>query len=255
MATVQDRINAWKTGEVRWANQVNNTVALNRYNKWLHLFQKELLEYVANQWMVTSVNLNTVAGRDTYSLPFNFNLSGASSHPVMTDFYSIAQLRVAYEEKNWKPAYRVCEPITISDYNITDKWYSTWEPYIAKRISKQTPRYSFVNKYEGGKTETHIKIYPTPEKSIANWISLSFNYINKPVELTTNEDLLWLPRYFFDAIEEYMTYKLIDIENPEMAMTYYQLFKETVHDNIYWLNRDQRPVEEEMADLRYLSHN
>lgn len=58
-----------------------------------------------------------------------------------------------------------------------------------------------------------------------------------------------------DAIEDYMTYKLMDIENPEIAMTYFQLFKETLHNNIYWLNRDQRPVEEELADLSYYSHN
>lgn len=256
MATVQDRINAWRKWEVRWANQVNNQVALERYNKWLHIFQKELLEYVANQGMVASVNLNTEAGRDTYALPFDFNIKWSTQGgSILTDFYSVAQMRVAYDQKKWNLVYRVCEPISIADYNITPKGHSKGAPYILDRISKLTPRYTFINKYEGGKVQTHIRIFPTPDKSLTGAISLNFNYINKPVSLTTDEDTLWLPRYFFDAIEDYMTYKLIDIENPEMAMSYYQLFKETIHDNIYWLNRDQRPVEEEFADLRFLSHN
>jgi len=29
--------------------------------------------------------------------------------------------------------------------------------------------------------------------------------------------MLGLPWYFLDAIEDYMTYRLIDIENPEIA--------------------------------------
>jgi hypothetical protein len=32
---------------------------------------------------------------------------------------------------------------------------------------------------------------------------------------------------------------------------YYQEFKETLHNNIYGLSRDQRPIEEERADLSY----
>ena len=70
-------------------------VALNRYNKGLQIFQKELLEYVANQQQTTSVGLNTIVGEDTYALPFEFNGMG-----LTTDFYSIAQLRVAYDEKD-----------------------------------------------------------------------------------------------------------------------------------------------------------
>ena len=255
MATVQDRIDSWKTGEVRWANQVNNKVALNRYNKWLQIFQKELLEYVANQGMVTSVNLNTEAWRDTYALPFDFNIKGGTGSAILTDFYSITQIKVAYDEKNWHLAYRVCDLINMTDYNITSKGHSKGEPFIMRRISKLTPRYTFINKYDDWKVQTHIKIFPTPDKTLTGAISLTFNYINKPVESDTEEDTLGLPRYFFDAIEDYMTYKLIDIENPELAMTYYQLFKDALHDNIYWLNRDQRPVEEEFADLRFLSHN
>jgi hypothetical protein len=70
-------------------------VALNRYNKGLQIFQKELLEYVANQQQTTSVGLPTIAGEDTYALPFSFGDMG-----LTTDFYSIAQLRVAYDVKD-----------------------------------------------------------------------------------------------------------------------------------------------------------
>lgn len=70
-------------------------VALNRYNKGLQIFQKELLEYVANQQQTTSVGLTTIDGEDTYALPFNFDGMG-----LTTDFYSISQLKVAYKQKD-----------------------------------------------------------------------------------------------------------------------------------------------------------
>lgn len=49
-------------------------MALEWYNRGFQIFQKELLEYVANQGQVTSVTLNTEAGRDTYALPFDFDI-------------------------------------------------------------------------------------------------------------------------------------------------------------------------------------
>lgn len=36
-----------------------------------------------------------------------------------------------------------------------------------------------------------------------------------------------------DAIEDYMSYKLVEIENPEMAGMYLATFRETLHNNIY----------------------
>ena len=104
--------------------------------------------------------------------------------------------------------------------------------------------------------ETHIRIFPTPDKTVTGAISLNFNYINKPItDPTTDENMLGLPRYFLDAIEDYMSYRLIEAENPELAANYYSTFTQTLHNNIYGLNRDQRPVEEEFANLRALSHN
>ena len=257
MATVQQRIDNWRKSMLRWASQVNNEVALLRYNKWLQIFQKELLEYVANQGQTTSVALPTEAGRDTYALPFNFDIKGTPSNPFPTDFYSIIQLRVAYEEKNGTPIYRVCEPISLTDYNIKSNWYQKGKPYIWGRISKRNPRYAFINTYDGGKVQTHIRIFPTPDKTInPGWISLNFNYINKPItDSWTDEGMLGLPRYFLDVIDDYMSYRLIEAENPELAGSYYQTFINTLHNNIYGLNRDQRPVEEEFANLRWLSHN
>jgi hypothetical protein len=66
----------------------------------------------------------------------------------------------------------------------------------------------------------------------------------------TDESDLGLPAYFLDAVEDYLTYRLYNAENPELAQIHYQRFIDTIHDNIYGLNRDQRPVEEEPADLR-----
>lgn len=214
------------------------------------------MEYVANQGQVTAVTLNTEAGRDTYALPFDFDIKGDEQAPFLTDFYSITQIRVAYEEKKGYPVYRTCELIDIADYNISPDGKSIGDPMIRRRISKLTPRYTFMNKFEGGKVQTHIRIFPTPDKTITAGISLNFNYINKKItNASTEESMLGLPRYFLDAIEDYMTYRLIDIENPEIAEGYYQKFITTLHNNIYGLNRDQKPVEEEMADLSYYSHN
>ena len=104
-----------------------------------------------------------------------------------------------------------------------------------------------------GKNE--IRIFPKPDQNVTAWLNLTFNYISKDVALNTNEESLGLPTYFLDAVEDYLSYRLIQAENPELAMTYYQRFIDTLHDNIYGLNRDQRPVEEEFADLRWLYIN
>jgi hypothetical protein len=40
-------------------------------------------------------------------------------------------------------------------------------------------------------------------------------------------------------------------ENPELAEPYLVTFQTTLHDNIYWLNRDQRYSEENFANLSY----
>jgi hypothetical protein len=64
------------------------------------------------------------------------------------------------------------------------------------------------------------------------------------VGLGTNESTLNLPRYFFDAIEDYLTFRLYQAENPEMAQWYYQQFEKTMMDNIYGMNKDKRPIEE-----------
>ena len=254
MATVQTRINNWRKAELRGEYQVNNEVALLRYNKWLQIFQKELLEYVANQGLTTSTVLNTEAGRDTYALPFDFNIKGTTP-TFLTDFYSITQLRVAYKESKGYPVYRVCTQIDMADYNITPKGRSAGEPLIRRRISKLSPRYTFIQKYENDKVQAHIRIFPTPDVSITWGISMNFNYINKPVEASTDEEKLGLPRYFLDVIDDYMSYRLFQAENPELAGAYYQTFINTLHNNIYGLNRDQRPVEEEFATLRSLYHN
>ena len=74
------------------------------------------------------------------------------------------------------------------------------------------------------------------------------------VTMNSNIDNLNLPRYFLDAIDDYITFRLYQAENPEMAQWYYQQFENTLHDNIYWLNKDKRPIDEWFADLRYFYH-
>lgn len=255
MATVQTRLNNWALEELRWATQVNNSVLLARYNKGLQIFQKTILEYVSWQQNVSSIVANIDKDISDYTLPL-----WESGIP---DFYSIIQLRIAYHtDKNGSPLYRVCKPINLTDYNIrptnneynsdTGKlekqwWRQVWWPYNWWRISELHPRYMFISKNK-------IKIYPTPAEDIENWLSLNYNYIQQPISLNTNEDSLNLPRYFFDAIEDYMTFRLYQAENPEMAQWYYQQFQQTLNDNIYWMNKDKRPVEEGFANTTYFSH-
>ena len=245
MATVQQRINTWRQWELRGASQVNENVALIWYNKGLHIFQKYLLEYVANQLQISTKTQNITAGTDTYTLPTNTAVNGLTA-----DFYSIAQLRVAYKtDKNGYPVYRVCEPINIADYNIHPKTgKSVGQPFIWSRISKFHPRYMFTGKNE-------IRIFPTPTENVTAGINLTFNYMTRDITLTTDETNLGVPNYFLDAIEDYLSYRLIQAENPELAQMYLQNFNQTLHDNIYGLNRDQRPVEEDFADLRWLYIN
>lgn len=250
MATVKDRIDKWATAELRWEDQINYDVLVAWYNKGLHTFQKYLLEYAS--WLLnTSVRFsNIVKGQDEYPLPLGLQ--------NVQDFYSIIQLRVAYKvDKNGNPVYRICKPIDFGEYNINplknypqsgdvkqQGWRQTWAPFIQNQISENTPRYIFISKDK-------IKIFPTPTQDVNMWLTLAYNFIEKDVTKNTNENDLNLPWYFFDAIDDYMTYQLYLKENPESAAIYLQTFQETLHDNIYWLNRDQRPTEEEFANLSY----
>lgn len=239
MWTVQQRLDKWRVSRLRWQNQVNNTVLLEWYNEWYSEFQKFCLEFVANNLQVTNIGINIVAWQDTYELPFDINWK---------DFYSITQMTVAMvKDKNWNPVYRKCMPISLTDYNIKSNWYQKQEPILWRRISKRYPRYSFI-------TKSKFKVFPTPTENISAWINLTYNFYTEDVSLGTNEDTLWVPRYFLDVINRYLDFKLYEAENPELADRYYQLFKETLTDNIYGLNRDKRPVEEELANTSYFSH-
>jgi len=256
MATISNMYSNWCTEEIRWNTQVNQNVWLAWYKKGLLIFQKMILEYVA--WMQNTESVIWDIQKDVanYSLPL-----WESWKP---DFYSIIQLRVAYDvDKNWNPIYRVCSPINLSDYNIRptnnvynsdNKLIAQWgrqkgSPMVWGRISKRNPRYVFVDK-------DTIKIFPTPTKNVENGIFLNYNYMPDidSITMSTNINSLNLPRYFFDAIEDYITFRLYQAENPELAQWYYQQFESTLHDNIYWLNKDKRPAEEWFADTRCFSH-
>lgn len=244
---VQDRIEKWRKMKLRGDTQVNKEVCLLWYNEWLEKFQKELLDYASWQLNVSDVVFNIIEGQSEYQC---FKLGDRD----FKDFYSILQLRVAYDvDKNDIPVYRVCEQINIGDYNIRPQWteypwYQRWEPSLKRRISKLHPRFMFVDK-------NTIRIFPTPTKNVTYWLNLTYNYIEKEVTLRTDESTLNLPYYFFDAIEDYLTYNLILNENPDLAPSFYQEWIDTVHKNICWLNRDQREAEEEFADLSYYYTN
>ena len=88
-------------------------------------------------------------------------------------------------------------------------------------------------------------------KDVERGLTLTYNFVQQP--LTVDEvfgthpidiETLNLPWYFMDAIDDYITFRLYQAENPEMAQWYYQQFENILHDNIYGLNKDKRPVEE-----------
>ena len=255
MGTIEDMYNNWCLEEIRWGNQVNQNVWLAWFKKWMLIFQKMMLEYVSGMQNTSSVVWNIFKDQSTYQLPL-----GESWKP---DFYSIIQLRVAYNvDKNWNPIYRVCKPINLGDYNVAPTnniydwnkliaqwWRQKGSPMVWDRISRRNPKYVFVDK-------DTIKIFPTPIQNVDNGIFLNYNYIEKVdwIEMSTNVSNLNLPRYFFDAIEDYITFRLYQAENPEQAQWYYQQFDSTLRDNLYWLNKDKRPVDEWFADLRYFYH-
>jgi len=271
MGTIKQMYDNWCLEEIRWDTQVNTKVRLAWFNKWLLIFQKMLLEYVSWKQSTSVIYRWIEKDKDEYALPEFDSLSNVQ------DFYSIVQLRVAYHtDKNWNPIYRVCKPIDFWDYNISpakNKWVEDeqwverlkarwgvqrWEPYVWDRISEIHPRYIFVPKQDSNKVwHNDIKIFPTPTEDVARGLTLTYNFIQRPIEhsdaFSWNSVDLWtlnLPRYFFDAIEDYITFRLYQAENPELASYYKQQFEETLHDNIYWLNKDKRPAEEEMANLR-----
>lgn len=264
MSTVATRLNNWRTEELRWSSQVNQNVLLSWYNKWLQIFQKAMLEYVSGMQSTSTIYADIVKDQDEYSLPEYDNVHN------IEDFYSIVQLRIAYH--TWKhdtPLYRVCKPISLWDYNIRPnaniyddnsnlkaQWgYQVGSPIIWNKISELNPRYVFVPKKVSGAYKNYIKIFPTPTENIENGFTLTYNFVQQPIaNANTDETSLNLPRYFFDAIEDYMTFRLYQVENPELAQWYYQQFQNTLHDNIYGLNKDKRPVEEDFANTSYFSH-
>ena len=69
------------------------------------------MEYVSGMQNTSSVIQDIEKDEAVYKLPL-----GEAGKP---DFYSIIQLRVAYAtDKNGNPLYRVCKPISLTDYNI-----------------------------------------------------------------------------------------------------------------------------------------
>lgn len=255
MATIQTMYNNWCLEELRWESQVNDKVWLAWYKKWLLVFQKMILEYVSGMQNTSHVFADIEEWQDEYTLPF-----WVTGKP---DFYSIIQLRVAYDvDKHWNPLYRICKPMNFSDYNIRpmknvkdwdrviQQWgHQVWWPFVWGAVSERNPRFVFVDK------ET-IKIFPTPTKEVEKWLTLTYNYMPDidDITMSTSIDDLNLPRYFLDAIDDYITFRLYQAENPEQAQWYYQQFENTLHDNIYGLNKDKRPIEEDFANTTYFSH-
>ena len=148
-------------------------------------------------------------------------------------------------------------------YKLYKRWWTQrGEPFIWGRVSEINPRFIFVPSVNSdGEYTSHIKIFPTPLKDVERWLTLTFNFIKRPVEYTdafssdsVELSTLNLPRYFIDAIEDYITFRLYQAENPEMAQWYYQQFEQTLHDNIYGLNKDKRAVEEDFANTTFFSH-
>ena len=263
MGTIAEMYDNWCLEELRWETQVNKKVWLAWFNKWLLVFEKMIMEYVSAKQNTASVVQDIVKDQADYSLPI-----GETGKP---DFYSIIQLRVAYKsDKYGNPIYRICKPISLTDYNIrpSNNTYDdngklvanggrqTRQPWTWGRISRRFPRYVFVN-------QNTIKIFPTPTEDVDNWLSLNYNFMVNSVKYSDAFPNSWdsldlstlnLPWYFFDAIDDYITFRLYQAENPEMAQWYYQQFENTLHDNIYWLNKDKRPIDEWFADLRYFYH-
>lgn len=239
---VSERIQQWRKFRVRWNTQINENIVVLWYQKGLQTFEKELLDYASWKLNTSDRVQNIVANQNEYTLPL-----GVTN---VEDFYSIINLQVAYKtDKNGIPVYRKCEALDIGDYNTlpawtSHPWYQVWSPIIKKPISKLYPRYCFVSKDK-------IKIFPTPTENISGGMRMIYNFMPKEVALNTQESDLNLPRYFFDAIEDYMTYCLIEVEHPDLAAPYLAAFNETIHRNIYWLNRDQREIEENQANLAY----
>ena len=139
------------------------------------------------------------------------------------------------------------------------------EPIIWGRVSEAFPRYIFVPSVNSdGVYTSHIKIFPTPLKDVARGLTLTYNFMQQPVKysdafpnnISNSMELskLNLPWYFLDAIDDYITFRLYQAENPEMAQWYYQQFENTLHDNIYGLNKDKRPIDEGFANTTYFSH-
>lgn len=239
---VKDRIEQWRKFRLRGSSQINVDVAVLWYQRWLQIFEKELLDYAS--WKLNTADRvqNITANQNEYTLPLWVT--------NVEDFYSIINLQVAYKtNKNGIPIYHQCEAINIGDYNTLPAWtehpwYQVWAPIVKNVISKRSPKYCFVNK-------NTIKIFPTPTENVTAGLRMIYNYMPKEVSKTTDESTLNLPRYFFDAIEDYMTYCLIETEHPDLAAPYLAAFNETIHRNIYWLNRDQREIEENFANLAY----
>ena len=256
MATIQNMYNNWCLEELRWDTQVNKDVWLAWYKKWMLIFQKMIMEYCSGLQNTSHVFQDIAKDQDEYILPL--------WEAWKPDFYSIIQLRVAYHnDKLGNPLYRICKPMNFGDYNmrpmlnqyddngklVQQWWHQVWWPYVWGAVSETNPRYVFIDK-------NHIKIFPTPTEDIENGLTLTYNFLDNIDGVTMNTDIstLNLPWYFFDAIEDYITFRLYQAENPEMSQWYYQQFENTLHDNIYWLNKDKRPVEEEIANTSYFSH-
>lgn len=86
-----------------------------------------VLEYVSGMQNTSAVMQDITKDEAVYELPL-----GEAGKP---DFYSIIQLRVAYNtDKYGNPIYRVCRQINLTDYNIrpTSNTYDENDKLVAQ---------------------------------------------------------------------------------------------------------------------------
>jgi len=147
---------------------------LIRFNRAIHDFERELVQFVKTNFFLEKIQTNLIANQNTYDLPTW--TSDSTTIPWIDQFRSILQVFIKFSDEQKRNFATPMSP-TLNEND---------DEYNSKNITTIKPHFELVN--------NKIIIYPTPTQNVNNWLSIDFQVMKKDYTLTDDENDLPFPR-------------------------------------------------------------
>jgi len=201
--------------------------ALVRFNRYLHKLENEIAIFLMENSYDDWIKINLVDWQKDYNLP-----TWDSSWPTIpwiSEFKKLLECSVNYD---W-PTSKWYKAIELPDGSLPNpiERYST-------ENSTKSPMFKFLWK-------NTLTIYPTPKKSVTDWLKLRYSKTDYDVELATLETALSIPRQYIPVILDGMSYQLAKtIKDKDLLAILERDYKESKRDMMAQLSdRYSQPVQ------------